>query len=153
MPYPYITQAELEARIGASAVRRILDDNNDGTADAARVTRLLADASAKVAGSLRGKYILSAVETNTPEEVKRIALDIAHAYACKNHPEWVRGDWVEMLKMSDRELTAIRKGEMRLDVEGTPEPGQQVEGQVYTGLPATEEEPEKTFFLGGTDLF
>ena len=133
MAYPYITQVELESRVSAQVVRRVLDDDNNGTADANPVTRLLADASAKVAGYLRGIYSLDAVAATTPEEVKRITLDVAHAYLMLRHPEWVRGDGHELMKLATAELKDLRNGVSRLDVEGSPEPAANTGGTVIQG--------------------
>ena len=136
MPYPYITQSDLEARISAATVRRIFDDDNDGSADASPVSRVLADASAKVAGYLRTMYSLDAVAANTPEEVKRLALDVAVAYLAMRNPEYFRADGGRLLDIAVKELQAIRRGESRLDVEGSPEPAQNAGGLVEQGDPA-----------------
>lgn len=126
MPYPYITQAELEARVSPAVVRRILDDATIGIADADAVTRIIADASAKVAGFLRESYSLDAVSASTPEEVKRLTLDVAVVYLRQRHPEFARGDWVELDRSVTRDLNSLRTGNTRLDVVGPPEPHQSV---------------------------
>lgn len=126
MPYPYITQSDLETRLSPAVIRRVLDDANVGAASAGAVERVIRDASAKVAGFLREPYSLDAIAANTPEEVKRLTLDVAHAYLCRRHPEVVKGDWPEMLRMADRELTNLNLGKTRLDVVGPPEPHQNI---------------------------
>lgn len=136
MPYPYITQSDLENRISANVVRRIFDDDGDGTADAAAITRILADASAKVAGYLRTMYTLADIEASTPEEVKRITLDVAVAYLTIRNPEYFRGDGAGLLKIAVDELKALRTGESRLDVEGSPEPAENAGGLVEEGDPS-----------------
>lgn len=137
MPYPYITQADLESRFSTAALRRGFDDDNDGAADANPITRLIADASAKVAAAMRGKYDLDAVASSTPEEVKRLTLDVAHAYAALRHPSYVQADGFELMKLANAELKMLRNGEMRLDVEGTPEPREDVGGGYVEGDPDT----------------
>ena len=135
MPYPYITQADLEARLSVEVVKQILDDDNDGAADATPVDQLCKDASSKVAGYLRGTYDLDAVATNTPHEVKRLALDVAVAYAAQRHAEYVRRDWQSLMEQVDKELKALRKAETRLDVVGSPEPPANVGGTAESGNP------------------
>ena len=99
MAYPYITKADLESRVSSTEVRRILDDDSDGSADANPITRVLEDSSAKVAGYLRGIYDLDTIAANPPNEVKRLTLDVAVAYLAQRHPERVRRDWVELMKL------------------------------------------------------
>jgi phage gp36-like protein len=139
MPYPYIAQADLESRLSADVVRRLLDDDRDGSADATPVARVIADASAKVAGYLRGVYSLAAIETTTPEEVKRLTLDVACAYLAQRHPEVLRLDWAEAMKLVDRELKDLRNGVSRLDVEDAPEPAANQGGSTSSGNPACPE--------------
>ena len=110
MAYPYIVQSDLEARLGAQRVRDILDDDNNGLADPAPVARILADASAKVAGVLRGIYDLTVIASAPPEEVKRLALDVAVVYAAQRHPEVVRRDWQPLLKAVTQDLEDLRTG-------------------------------------------
>lgn len=136
MPYPYITQAELEARVSARVVQRVLDDDSDGSADVDAVTRVIADASSKVAGYLRTMYTLADVAANTPEEVRRITLDVAQAYLTIRHPEFFRGDGEALMRSAVSELKDLRKGLSRLDVEGTPEPAENAGGSVEQGDPA-----------------
>jgi len=120
--YPYITKADLESRIGADTVRAIFDEDRDGDADDDKVTRLLKDASAKVAGYLRGIYPLATIAANPPEEVLRLTLDVAEAYAAKRHSEYVQRDWEKLMLAAERDLKSLRRGETRLDVDGSPEP-------------------------------
>jgi phage gp36-like protein len=122
MPYPYIDQEDLSNRISANTVRRIYDDSNVGQAEDNAVQRLIEDSSAKVAGSLRGQYDLGALEASTPNEVKRITLDVAQAYAAQRHPEIVRQPWKELMDAANFDLKQLREGKTRLDVVGTPEP-------------------------------
>lgn len=145
MAYPYITQADLEARISAQRVKDILDDDNSGTADATAVTRILADASAKVAGVLRGIYDLTAVATTTPEEVKRLALDVAVVYAAQRHPEVVRRDWQPLLKAVQYDLESLRTGKTRLDVVSTPEPAANEGGSITSTVVDDDDQPARVF--------
>jgi len=128
---------ELGYRIGSTALKRIFDDDRDGTADVDPVTQLLADAKSKVFGVLRATgYTLADVEANPPHEVNRLMLDAAVAYAAQRHPEVVRRDWVPLMAQVDADLMKIRKGVIRLDVAGTPEPPTNEGGSFTVGDPA-----------------
>ena len=145
MAYPYIAQADLEARIGAQRVRDILDDDNNGTADPAPVARILADASAKVAGVLRGIYDLTVIASAPPEEVKRLALDVAVVYAAQRHPEVVRRDWQPLLKAVTQDLEDLRTGKARLDIVSTPEPAANEGGSVVSTSVDEDGNPGRVF--------
>jgi phage gp36-like protein len=117
MPYPYITQTQLEARISAQALRRCLDDDNDGDADTATVTQFLTDASSKVRTFLAGNHsaaTLAAIVTTTPDEVVRLALDVAQAMLAMRHPEVFRIDGEAMMRVAVTELKALRLNEIAI---------------------------------------
>jgi len=133
MAYPYITQQDLEDRVSARVLREVLDDENVGLASADSVTRILKDASAKVAGYLRGTYDLTTVASVLPEEVVRLTLDVAVAYLAQRHPEVMRVDWTPLMEQADKELKALRRGDTRLDIEGPPEPPANTGGAVGEG--------------------
>lgn len=137
MAYPYIVQSDLEDRVSATVLRRILDDDNAGSAKPSAVTRVIADASAKVAGYLRGIYDLDVVAANPPQEVVRLTLDVATAYLFQRFPEYARGDWLALMQQCDVELKALRRGDTRLDVTGPPEPAANTGGDVSQGNPDT----------------
>lgn len=113
--YVFATQAQLEDRLSAQEVKQIYDDNNDGVPLGGPVTRLLADASSKIAGVLRADYDLDKIQANTPNEVVRLTLDAAEMFAAKRHPEYVRRDWEKLSKALEAELAMIRDGKTRLD--------------------------------------
>lgn len=131
MPYPYVTVEELRARIGGDLLDRALDDDDDGQADVAVMQEVIADASAKVAGTLRGNYDLGVVAENTPREVKRLTLELATCYIAQRHPEVVRFDWEPRMKQVNTDLKAIRSGENRLDAAGPPEPSANQGGDYF----------------------
>lgn len=154
MAYPYIVQADLEARVSPIVVQRILDDTGVGSPDASALTRILKDASAKVAGYLRGVYDLTALAAAPPEEVKRLTLDVAEVYLFRRFPEYARGDWAEMLKAVDRELTALRRGDTRLDVAPPADVPSNTGGEVSQGNPSTFSETQfEPVFNWGTGDF
>ena len=117
MPYPYITQTELENRLSVQAVRRCLDDDADGDADSDAVTRFLTDASSKTRTYLAGNHSaaqVTAIATTTPDEVKRLALDVAHAMLAQRHPEVFRVDGFALMRDAIAELKALRLNETKI---------------------------------------
>ncbi len=157
MPYPFVTQTDVEQRLSVAKVRRLLDDDNNGTADATSVQRLIKDASSKVAGILRANYPLDVIiamsADDLPEEIKRLTLDGVVAYAAQRHPEVMNRDWVELMKAWNADLKMLRNAETRLDIQGSPEPPQNVGGDVATGDPANPNANQRPFFLWGTGDF
>jgi len=131
MAYYITTTAILENRISAAVVKRIYDDNNDGTADTNPVTQLIVDAEARFEGYCRGIYDLAALRAAHPAEAVRMCLDIAEALACKRFPKAATREWLPLWQASEAELKALRKGETRLDIEGSPEPAANEGGDYY----------------------
>ncbi len=117
----YFAKADLEDRISVKSVARLFDDNVDGTADITALARLVADASSKVDSYLRNLYTLP-LTAPYPNEVIRLALDVAVAYCAQRHPEVVRKDWEKLMAQAEADLDRLRKGVTRLDVVSTPEP-------------------------------
>lgn len=151
MAYPYITQAILESRVSTEVLRRVLDDDNDGAADPDPIGTVIADASAKVAGYLRGIYDLDVVAANPPREVVRLTLDVAVAYLAERHPEAVRKAWLPLMEHAETELKALRKGETRLDVVGPPEPPANVGGNDQTSDTVGYDPEAVGSFFGASD--
>lgn len=128
----YATQAQLEARVSAYVVRRILDDNGDGTTDAAVLSQLLDEATSYVDGFLRAVYPLPL--TTVPNELVRLTLDIASAYLYQRFPEWAKGrDPFAMMAAARQELMDLRAGKTRLDIVGSPEPPANTGAEVRAG--------------------
>ena len=144
----------LEHRLSTAVVRRIYDDNNDGVADATPLEQLVIDAEARFESYCRGIYILSALRDSPPNEAKRLCLDVAEAMACRRFPRAVNREWQPLWEASERELKSLRRGETRLDVEGTPEPAANEGGAVYkNGEDVGFSEEYTPFFMNGTGLF
>ena len=152
MAYPYITQSDIEDRLSVAVVKQIYDDSNAGTASANPISRLIKDASSKVAGYLRGIYDLTLIAASPPNEVIRLTLDVAEALAGKRHPEYVRRDWKVLMELAENELVAIRKGVARLDVVGAPENAANEGGTVRSGDPLNPTPPAKKFANGTGDF-
>lgn len=133
MALPYWLLSDLEDRLSAEVVRQVFDDDNSGVADSSAIQRLQADSDSYVEGYLRGNYDLAAVRANPPNQVRRLSLDYAEACTARRHGEYVRRDWKGMLEQVEKELTRIRRGDIRLDVDGTPEPAANHGGSVWDG--------------------
>jgi hypothetical protein len=137
MPYPYITLEEFRLRLGEEVFDRMFRDEHVTQIASGNTTNpvelLLRDACAKVAGYLRGTYDLDAVAANTPSEVKRLSLEVACAFAGQRHPECVRWEWLPRMQAAESDLKALRKGDTRLDVVGTPEPAANNGAQALSG--------------------
>jgi len=146
----YITITDLEARLGANAVRAFLDDDNDSAADTAAINQIIADAESKVNGYARGIYTIP-FTAPIPVEVKRLALDVAHAYMAMRHPEYVHGNWKELMDHADAQLRDLRNGKTRLDVMTTPEPAANQGGTVET--PELDGDEETTRYFDDTGDF
>lgn len=152
MAYPYIVQSDLEDRLSVAVVKQIYDDTNAGAASANPISRLLKDASSKVAGYLRPIYDLDAVAAAPPNEVIRLSLDVAEALAAKRHPEYVRRDWKELLAAAESDLDKLRRGVTRLDVKLAPEPAANEGGSVRSGDPLNPLPVAKSFANGTGDF-
>jgi phage gp36-like protein len=157
MAWAWITQEQLSKRLGPQLTKRIYDDDRDGAADTDPIAQLIADASSYVAGYLRPVYpsltaVNTAVLAGSVNEVVRMTLDAAEWMACKRFPEVARHkDWDALKRANDADLTAVRKGTKRLDVEGSPEPQSTAGGTWGQGDPDyfDENDPPETFNVEG----
>ena len=151
MTSAYFTQADLENRVSAETVRQVFDDDNSGTADTGPLAELIADASSYVDGYLRGIYLLPL--PTVPNEVKRLALDVACAYLSERHPEYVRYDGGKMMDRARKDLDELRKGKTRLDLPSSVFEGAKNEGGfIRSGNPDSPEIPPRMFTDGTGDF-
>jgi phage gp36-like protein len=151
MALPWVTQTQLEHRIGAAQVRRIYDDNRDGVADTNPVEALLLDACSFVAGGLGPHYSEETLATmaTVPREITRITLDVAEAYAAKRHPTIVKRDWGKLMEEARLDIKQVRTGKANLGTTAVPEPSKLTAGDVYVnGEPDPDDYPE-TFSKDG----
>lgn len=130
---PLISQKDLEDRVSRQLVRAGLDDNNDGFSDAGPVNRILVDASSYVMGAIGGAYDFP-IGSPYPNELQRIALDVACAYLSIRHPEMVRFDGQAMLLQARAELKDLKNGVTQLDI---PLLGAAVSGNVVPPVAPT----------------
>ena len=146
----YATTTDLTNRLSASVVRRIYDDNNDGTADTDPLTLLLAHASSKVDSYLAPLGVLP-LTAPYPTEVVRLTLEVAVAFGAQRHPEAVRQDWRLLMEQAEKDLMRLRKGETMLGTyPSTPDPPANHGGNVYTRVEQTADQ-ESTDFKGFFD--
>lgn len=139
-----ISQTELENRMSVAVVRAILDDNNDGAADANPVAQLIDDAESKVMSYYQPTYGAT-LPASIPKELKRMTLDVAYAMAAQRHPEIVRGvDWEKRMLAAERDLNRMRKRETTLGIDTAPEPSA-LDGASIVSQTADEDEPKKYF--------
>lgn len=128
MAAPYLTKAQLVARVSQTTVDRVLDDSGSGQADGDAVTQVLADASNFVRAGCGFVFdIDSLVAANPVEagELIRIGLDVAHAYLADRHPEILKmgTKWVEAkLKRAREELALVRQGKSNVAMPNAPTP-------------------------------
>lgn len=153
----YIDQGDLEDRIGSEAVVAIADDNEDGTVDTSdtSIARIIKDAEGYVEGFLAPIYSLTALRAlgaSAPNEVLRLCLDVAEAYAIRRHPEYIRGDWKSKLEFARRDLVDIRTQRTQLDITTSPEPAANTGGVVRSGDP-DDTDPADKVFLDGMGIF
>lgn len=143
MTSAYFTQTDLELRLSTEVVKQIYDDDNSGSAKSDAIDALVSDASSKVDSYLRGIYTLPLAVV--PNEVKRLALDVAVAYAAQRHAEYVRRDWKPLMEQVEKDLEKLRLGKTRLDVQTDPEPGANEGGFVQNGTASDPNTPFKVF--------
>lgn len=145
----YITTDMLAARLSAVVVRRLYDDDNDGTADTDPLAQLVQDAEARFEAFARGIYSLTALRDSPPNEAIRLCLDLAEAMAYRRFPKAATREWIPFWEAVEKELTGLRTGKTRLDVESTPEPAANQGGDYYEQGEALSGDPPDTFTNNG----
>lgn len=143
---------QLIARLGQSVVTKIYDDNDDGNPDDAPLDQLAADAASKVRGALGAVYPAAMLVTGPATELRRIALDIAHAMAAIRHPGFIKVDGIAMMKIAKDDLNAVRLTMANLGTDESPEPAANNGGDVLSGDP-NDPCPKDQFALNGTGFF
>jgi phage gp36-like protein len=117
---PYCTQDDLVARFGAAEILALSDLEGSGSIDAARVTQMIADASATIDGYLGGRYQLPL--TDTPEMLNTIAANMARYNLMGTRPT---DEAADRNKNALAWLDKVAKGVYSLGVDGagnTPAP-------------------------------
>ena len=156
MTTPYITKADIQARVSKQALDRCLDDDGDGAADEVNVDAYIRDAQAKIDGRLKASGYspipLNANGGPVPSEVKRLCLDHVQAMLGLRHPEYVRVDAKALLSVWKKDLDDLLVSATRLDTDVLPEPKANVGGEILSNDPNNPTSlPEPTFI--GTNGF
>ncbi len=124
-----VTVEQFENRIGIEILKRIFDDDNTGQASGAAVQQICEDASSMVRGGLPADYDLDAITANAASsnaiELRRIALDAAHAMAAIRHPGALKVDGFALMERVDVALKNIRLGQATLGTKTSPEASDQ----------------------------
>jgi phage gp36-like protein len=142
----YFTQEELEQRLGPTAVKRIYDDKNTGTADASALDRVTRDATAIVDAAIESIYDLPLAEPY-PDRVVCLALDAAEYLAARRHPEYVKRDWRVLKEELERDLDRLRTQKRSMG-RAPPDPAANQGGAVYP-TPDPTNQQNVPIFLGG----
>jgi hypothetical protein len=119
-----ITQAQVETRIGGPAyLVRLTDDDGDGTADAAIVTALIAEATATAVGLLKPGFqsyetvaALAADDESVMGAIVDIALGLFGARKQEFHDEQGRGMF--WMRRRDAEALLSRMGTAKQRAKG-----------------------------------
>lgn len=135
MTSQYFEMSDLEDRVGKKVLIEVLDDNSDGTVDTRALERLIKDACSYVDSFLRRVYPLPLPGPEVPNEVQRLALDVAQAMLAERHPEYRKIDGAKLRERAEKELNDLAEGRRRLDVQGLPEPAANEGGTVLSNDP------------------
>jgi len=132
--------------LSARTVLQVFDDDDDGTPDPAAIAMLIDDASSYVLEFYYGNHKgvdISALDV--PKALRRMALDVAHAYLAIRHAEYVRADGYKMMERIDKELGRMRDAYTRI-ADAPPDPPHNAGGAVgVIGDDAMPETPEGFF--------
>ena len=133
----YCDTTDLERAITAGMVLRLLDDDNDGTVDAAVATDLIADVDAEIDGYVGRSYNLTTLKADVPPTLRRLATDLFAQFAYQRRPELLndRGEtpWEGRYRRALAKLKELRDGLWRLDIDGDPADPANTDGGVYQG--------------------
>lgn len=157
MPLSIIAQVDLENRMSAAVVGRILDDNNTGVANTAPLAQLLSDGQSRVMGYVRRAYTplqIQALLLSPPELLKSLCLDACQVYAFERFPTYCRIE-PSMIDRVQRDLENVASSRMRIDnADGqTTEPvPANVGGIIESGNPNKPAPRPKTFADGMGDF-
>jgi len=110
-PPPYVSLADLYARVGEETINALADLDGTGTPDPLIISRAAADASGEIDLALRGRYRLPLARV--PVILVRLATDLAlYALYTQNIPEAVQ----KRVDAARAILRQIADGKMLLDL-------------------------------------
>lgn len=149
----YISEAEVRAELSDGEIDRLLDDDNDGTADSAPLTNVISRAESIFESYARNNYAsLAALRATVTEAAKTFCLDLVRVRLYQRWPAQAPDnvDPLEFRKQVYSELRDLAMGRRRLDVDGTPEPQENQGGTVSSGTPDDTDEVDRVFGEGPT---
>jgi hypothetical protein len=133
---PWWTLEDLQDRLSEYRVAELLDDDNEGTADAGAVKpgpleRLQRDSDSYVGAALADVYPNYPFAANAvPNECIRLSLDAAEMFLAKRHPTVIRMNWLELKEALDKDLDRVRTAKRSLG-QRPPDPAANHGGAVY----------------------
>jgi hypothetical protein len=145
----YIEREHLEDRLSADVVRRIYDDNNDGTPDAGPLIQVIADAERRFESAMIGIYPSLTELRATAPTTSSIVLDLAEALAAKRFPRCVNREWQPLLEDANKQMKEYRTGVAKLPVVGAPNPPANVGGDMFIESVGLSGEQRATFTRNG----
>lgn len=151
----YVSQAQVEDRLSVAVVRRVFDDNNDGLADNGPLARVITDGEAWFESVALCVYPdQTALRRDGGVVAQTMVLDCIEALFARRFPHAVKREWTQLWEYTDKQLMRLRRGEIQLPIQGSPNPAANTGGAVYAGDEVVSALDEPTFFaVNGTGLF
>jgi len=150
----YIDKEKLEDRLSVAVVRRIYDDNNDGSADTGPLLQVIVDAERRFESFMIGIYpTLAELRTNGGEAASSIVLDLAEALAVKRFPRAANREWLPLLEDATKQMKEYRTGLQKIPVQGSPNPPANTGGRVELYGPEVVATDNDSVFTGGFGVF
>lgn len=140
----YLTQTDLENRVGAARVLQLFDDNNDGSLSAGELSILnekLESAEGEVDSRLMRAWSIDGITALAGEDsaVKLHASWIALAFASERKPEFLGaggiGPYKEQYDRAIKFFEKLSKGRQRSNGESAAGQGSNVGGNLQPTLP------------------
>lgn len=150
----YIDIQKLENRLSAPVVRRIYSDSNNGQADVDPVEQVISDAEQWFEAVAIGVYPdLASLRSQGGPVAGFLVLDAAEALACRRFPKAANREWQPLWDYADKQLMRLRKGEIKLPVQGAPNPPANTGGAYFERDLDIDDEQPYTFHRNGFGSF
>ena len=139
---PYITEQDMWNRIGPAEVKRMLDDDGDGVADAGPLAAIIEEAESYADSILTRAFpLLRIADLASDKRLVGAISDIAIGLCGERRAEWAHpqtGEYPHALrfKRGKETLMAIAVGQERLAAEATAGRNRTVPGAINRRIPA-----------------